>query len=161
MNKKSRLYWVVAMLVLMFSTSVSASQNAEYGTFRLGEPNNASKVDLVKPDLLLAQSSSPSAGSTPAAFKNQTSEWEARTLRSLATGELFIGGSMVLGALASLSSSPLGAIVLGAVGGIYSYYGYTNLLAAQRFFHPDPLLSDSDETFQDEKVFSVSYVVGF
>lgn len=73
--------------------------------------------------------------------QEQTKEWQARTLRTMGITELSGGALMVLGGLALISDSGIAGVVMGGIGAFWAYIGYTDLMAAKRFFYPDPLLS--------------------
>jgi len=77
-------------------------------------------------------------------YKDQTKEWEARTLRSVGLLEFFGGiGLAITGIVVMDDSAPAGLASIAAGIGA-AYIGYKDLKASKRFFYPNSLYSQKD-----------------
>ena len=74
-------------------------------------------------------------------YKDQTKEWEARTMRTIGLVEFFGGiGLAITGIVVMDDSAPAGLAAIAA--GIGSaYIGYKDLKASKRFFYPNSFYS--------------------
>ncbi len=77
-------------------------------------------------------------------YKDQTKEWEARTLRSLGLAEFFGGIGLAITGIAILDDSAPGGLASIVVGIGAAYIGYKDLKASNRFFYPHSLYSQKD-----------------
>ena len=77
-------------------------------------------------------------------YKDQTKEWEARTLRSLGLVE-FIGGiGLAITGIVIMDDSAPGGLASIAAGIVSAYIGYKDLKASKRFFYPHSLYSQKE-----------------
>ncbi len=77
-------------------------------------------------------------------YKDQTKEWEARTLRSLGMLEFFGGIGLAITGIAILDDSAPGGLAAIVAGIGSAYIGYKDLKASKRFFYPHSLYSQKD-----------------
>ncbi len=77
-------------------------------------------------------------------YRDQTKEWEARTLRSLGLVEFFGGIGLAVTGIVIMDDSAGGGIaaILAGIGS--AYIGYKDLSAAKRFFYQKSLFSRKD-----------------
>ncbi len=88
-------------------------------------------------------------------YKEQTKEWEARTLRLQGFGEFLGGIGLSIAGLVAIGDYPFAGIISLAIGVGATYLGYTDLKAAKRFFYPDSLFSQKH--IYDEQMYGLNH----